>query len=475
MTKELYISEVKSLLIEFYNQLEFQKKVFVSITESLHQTEKFSYIKKIQKEQITDLFGNNEVIVESYKEIFPKRILSESKFDTRDEINKFNDFLFLSMCQKIGVLREDSNFNPLKWVKKKYRIIQEQRISDLPQNQQTNVNTGFKPNLTPQKNVNLYDQIPNSPVKQQFVKDQQALAKKMDDLKNAVNYIKQNGISTIMEGLRSALFSIGGIVVQTALAFTGAGAIANDVAWGILTLYDGYQYFVNGTGLMNLVIDIICLVTAGTLGPVLGKYIGKAASSISGVIKILMEGGAGKVIKPSLNTIKNGASVLSKWLGEAAAFMKNKMSINWVSDIVSRVQKLFTTIYDELAKWVGESVGNIAATGIRAGAWIGEKASIPILEELALLDANKYSQYVAQHVSKKEVEEMVHYIKTNMSDNRNEEILRFIDSKYGTHMGDFYANYVMAKHAQHGKKEIGKSATGAATLSTIPGHLQGGH
>ena len=64
-----------------------------------------------------------------------------------------------------------------------------------------------------------------------------------------------------MEGLRSALFSLGGVAVQTILAFTGAGAIVNDVAWGILTLYDAYQYFTNGStnSLFNLIIDIINL------------------------------------------------------------------------------------------------------------------------------------------------------------------------------------------------------------------------
>lgn len=469
MTKELYISEVKSLLIEFYNQLEFQKKVFVSITESLHQTEKFSYIKKIQKEQINDLFSNNEVIVESYKEIFPKRILTESKFGVRDEISKFNDFLFLSMCHKIGVIRENSNFNPLKWVKKK---IKEQRISDLPQNQQTY--TGPKPNLTQAK--------PGQQTAAEYKKTQPLYKKDqsttiIDDLKNAVDYITQNGIGKIMEGLRSALFSVGGIAVQTVLAFTGVGAIANDVAWGILTLYDGYQYFVNGSSssLMNLIIDVICLVTAGTLGPVLGKFIGKASSSVGNAIKIIMEGGSGKALKPVLETIKNGASALSKWLGEAVEVMKNKMGINWVSNIAGRIQKLLKTIYDELAKWIGESFGNMAATGIRAGAWIGEKVSIPILEDLARLDPEKYAQYVAQHVTKKEVEEMVHYIKTNAGDKRNEDVLRIIDSKFGTHMGDLYSKYVTSIHASHAKGQIGKSAVGAATLSTIPGHLEGGH
>jgi len=452
MTKELYISEVKNLLIEFYNQLEFQKKVFVSITESLHQTEKLPYIKKIQKEQINDLFDNNEVIVESYKEIFPKRILSESKFDIRDEINKFNDFLFLSMCQKIGVLREDSNFNPLKWVKKKYKLLQEQRISDLPQNQQTY--TGPKPNFTQAKpgQQTYADYKKTQPL---YKKDQSTNI--VDDLKNAVDYIKQNGISSIMEGLRSALFSLGGVAVQTILAFTGAGLIVNDVAWGILTLYDAYQYFENGSAssLFNLIIDIICLVTGGSLSGVLKGFIGKATTGAGNAIKMLMEGAAGKYIKPVIETIKNGASLLSKWLGEASTFMKSEMGIGWVSKHVVNIKNLFNNTVSELSKWTGEAIGSFAGSVSRGSLKIAEFMTKPfdvtIFRELQSVAPQQIEKWVGKTISQSELKAAEKYAEDNLKEKPTEEALKIVDSKFGTHIGDLYALQLNAR-------KLGKSS-----------------
>jgi hypothetical protein len=469
MKKEGYVSEIKNRLIEFYEQLEFQKKVFITVTESLSETEKFIYIKNVQEKQINDLFGNNNVIIESFNEIFPKKILTEGEFNIRNEIIKFNDFLFLSMCQKIGALNENTTVNPLKWVKKKYKLLQEQKISDLPQNQNP------IPNLTQKKNTNLYNQIPDSPTKQQFVKDQQALGKKIEAAKkpkpetsilnNAINYINQNGISTIMEGLRSALFSLGGIAVQTILAFTGAGAIVNDVAWGILTLYDAYQYFTNGSTnyLFNLIIDIICLVTAGTLSGVLKNFMGKAATSVGSALKSLMESSAGNFIKSAFNTIKNGIPTLTKWLGESATFMKTKMGIGWASFNIQRTATLLKTIANELAKWVGGSLGSAAKFAVsplmRAGIALGRTFEIGVLKELQTVAPSQIEKWVGKTVSQSEIKAAEKYAEENLKEKPTEQALRFLDSKFGTHMGDLYAFQLNAKKLGNTSAKLTKGLT----------------
>ena len=69
------LTEVENLLIEFYNQLEFQKKVFIGILNTMPDDEKYSYIKKLQIEQVNYLFSKDNLILESYKIIFPKFII----------------------------------------------------------------------------------------------------------------------------------------------------------------------------------------------------------------------------------------------------------------------------------------------------------------------------------------------------------------------------------------------------------------
>lgn len=440
------LTEVENLLIEFYNQLEFQKKVFIGILNTMSEGEKYSYIKKLQIEQVNYLFSKDNLILESYKIIFPKFIISENKFNFVDEITKFNEFLFSSICQKIGFIKE----NTLKWVKKKYKLLQEQRISDLPQNP--------KPNLTSKKNTNLYNQIPDSPTKQQFVKDQQSLGKKIEAAKkpkpetnilnNAINYINQNGISAIMEGLRSALFSIGGLTVQVVLAFTGVGAIANDVAWGILTLYDAYQYFSNGYDgkyLMNLALDIFCLATAGTLGPVLGKFIGKTAPSITNAIKILMEGGAGKYIKPVLDVIKSGAQRVSKFLGEASTFMANKMGIGWAPQSIGDIKALFNTIVTSIGDIVGTVAGKVANLIQRKGVQLFDRYNPTIAQGFSRISAEQIQSWVGRTVTESQLKAAEKLAEENLKNKPTQEVLNLIDEKLGTHIGDLFALYLNTK------------------------------
>ena len=111
-----------------------------------------------------------------------------------------------------------------------------------------------------------------------------------------------------------------GTAIQIALSFTGPGTIVNEIAWGVMTLYDAYQYFVNSApgSLATLIIDLICLLTAGTLGKALGKLVGTAGTSITGVLQKFMQTGVGQTIKPVLGVISGGASKLASWLSTSA-------------------------------------------------------------------------------------------------------------------------------------------------------------
>jgi hypothetical protein len=451
------LTEVENLLIEFYNQLEFQKKVFIGILNTMSDGEKYSSIKKLQIEQVNYLFSKDNLILESYRIMFPKFIISENKFNFVDDITKFNEFLFSSICQKIGFIKE----NTLKWVKKKYKLLQEQRISDLPQNQQT----GPTPNLGPApKPKSLYSTL--TPQQQQQYKDSQKgqtnLAKQynskkteqstsvVDYLKSAVDYITKNGISTIMEGLRSALLSVRGAAVQTVLAFTGVGAIANDVAWGMLTLYDAYQYFFNGSDgkyLMNLIIDIFCLVTAGSLGPVLGKYVGQTASSVTNVIKTLMEGSVGNYIKPVLNVIKSGGEILSKFLGEASTFMSKNMGIKWVANAIGNVKSLFNTIVTSIGDIVGSVAGEAVNLIQRAGVQLFDRYSSTVAQGFSKLSPQQIESWVGRTVTETQLKAAEKLAEDNLKNKPTEEVLNLIDKQLGTHVADLFAIYLNTKKA----------------------------
>jgi hypothetical protein len=317
-------------------------------------------------------------------------------------------------------------------------IFLEQRISDLPQNQQQ----GPKPQFTQakpgqqtygeyKKTAPLYKRDPNA-----------------DNLIDAVDYIKKNGIGAIIESLRGALISAGGVTVQTVLAFTGVGAIANDIAWGILTLYDAYQYFVNNGGgkyIINLIIDLICLATAGTLGTVLGKFFGKAATSIGNGVKILMEGGVGKAIKPIINTIKSGAAIVSKWLGQASTFMKNNMGINWASGVIEKVNSFFTTLVTELGEFIGGGVAATAGLVKRAGVNLSSKYAPSVAQGFESISTEQVKTWTSKLVTQSQLKAAQKTAEEALRDKPTQEVLNLIDTQYGTHIGDAFALYLNSK------------------------------
>ena len=531
MNKQLYISEVKSLLIEFYNQLEFQKKLIINSTKSLKRSEQLFYVKKIQNEQINKLFQNNHLIVESYLEIFPKKILSESKFDIKSEMTKFNDFLFLGVCHKIGMIKEDTKINPLKWVKRK---IKEQWISGSPQTQTTPINpnlfapapqkksppfagndfytmddrtfkyvwgrtksqysqeTGVpmqysaeerkkinaanaeyqqrladsKAKNQPQKNTTTYKGVEVPIIKNTQKSDYLGKNASMelnlrsgqtDDeaarLARVAGKIKeQGGIAAVMEGLRSALFSLLGTAAQILLAITGFG-VANDVCWAILAIYDGWQYFKNKGGttyLVNLIIDILCLATMGTLAGPLSRFAVKGFATgeqfISSLVKSVE---MGPKIKSAFPTIKLAFEYVSTTLKTASEYMKKNMGLSWIAEIPAEVASMFNDVKTWIAKAVGETAGAAAGLGSfivkRAGVELSKKFEVAALQGFEKISPEQVYKWVGRTVEESQLAAAKKTAEESLKDKPTEEVLKVIDSQYGTHMGDLFAIYISTK------------------------------
>lgn len=88
--------------------------------------------------------------------------------------------------------------------------------------------------------------------------------------------VKKIGLDRFFNGMRKALMSPMGALVQKFLSLTGIGAVATTVLWGVLTIYDAFKAL-SGTGSwMNLIIDLLCLASNG--------YLSKFLKPLQGIV-----------------------------------------------------------------------------------------------------------------------------------------------------------------------------------------------
>ena len=432
-------NSIEYLIEELINELNFHKKFLTAHIQFKEDfVNKFTYLEKYQKNLVEGLCGDNSVILEVYSHSFNRRVISESVFNFESEIDRFNQFIVSSILFQSGILSEQ--INPIDFAQNVYnkgKQVAQTAYNTGKQVAQTAYNTGKQVAQTVGKQVtSAYNQAKES-------------------LTNAVNYVKKYGISRIMEGLRSALMSGIGTAIQVALSFTGVGAIANDVAWGIMTLYDGYQYFVNGASLFNLIIDVICLVTAGTLGKFLGKWVGQAAGSIGEAFTKLLNSGAGSWLKPIVSKLAAAGSWIMGYLGKAATFMAEKMGINWVKNIVGKVGSFFNNMLTYVEQKVAPVVGKVLGKGIEtiAGANFLAKYGGSMSKKLATLGAAEIEAYTAKGIRNGTLDIIDKKIK-EFKDTTYDKILSFIDKNYGTQYADLYAEVNNLKKLSKARSKI---------------------
>lgn len=441
--------KIKKSLVELYDFLDLERRFYLGYIKVLKPSDAFKMIHERQSEVIEHIFKGDKKINETFKMLFPKNLLTESIEGIERTINLFSKFLYESVYK---------------------RALSEQRVKDLPQNkgQATPNFTNAGTAASAQRQANLNRVAAATSGTETGKAMTAANAPKQSWLDYATNYLKQKGVNFIFEQIRKALLSGVGTVIQAALSFTGVGAIAVEVVWAIMTLYDGYQWLVNGAPLINLVISSLCLLTAGYLGKVLGKYFGGvAAKNFPEVLAFFEKMGAGKLLSGSLNAIKTGASKLASLLKSALDFCVTKMNIKWLSGIFNRLIGFIEgTVIPSLEKWsskFGSATGGVPKT-IASG--LGEKIANEIRKKIpggklavafAKLDQSVAQNWIGQKIRKETLPAVDKYVADVIKDNANETIetaLTKVDKKFGQHYGDLFAFFLNVDKLRKDRQKI---------------------
>lgn len=417
--------------ISFINEeLNFQKNVHLHRISMLVGVDKNIYLRNVQNDYALGLFENNLNILENFNNKF-LNVLNESIDDFSKEIEKLNHFILESL--KINLVEQPES---------RFMSTQEREA------------------------MAMYNQ------------------RSTQSLSDVIDYIKEKGIGYIMENIRAALFSGVGTAIQVALSFTGAGAIGLTIVWGIMGLYDLYQLTVNGNTsyLGNFIIDLICCITAGALAKPLASLAGKAFASVEAMMGTIMKSSVGTVVTKFLQVIETGLQSVIGFFSQAATFMKNKMGINWVGNLVSKIEPYYNQIVEfikglriparqrllgmQARSGVAKLASYLAPAVLRTAKALSTKFSPEILEKASLLTPLEIGQYIGVQLEKTALATINKEAKSRFREKPTEDFLRWVDESYGTAYGDFYLAYLngkkMFKYNRDGKftkiPELGANA-----------------
>jgi hypothetical protein len=118
-----------------------------------------------------------------------------------------------------------------------------------------------------------------------------------------------------------------------------------------LGLYDLVQITQGAQGAWaNFIIDVICALTAGSLGKVLSKFVGTAGKTLTAAIENLVVAGMGPYIIPVIFAIQKATATIARWFTWGGNFAKTKLGINWLADKVAPAIKYMSEIVEKLVK-----------------------------------------------------------------------------------------------------------------------------
>lgn len=169
-------------------------------------------------------------------------------------------------------------------------------------------------------------------------------------------------IGCMMEGLRSAMYSVVGMAVEAFLTVTGVGAPVVVVLYGLMTVWDIYLLASGDSRFSwgNLLCSVLGVLTSGVAAPILRNLLKaagllKTGGTLKGLLGTMTKGG-GKLA----SYVKQFASFLSKGASKALGFIKQgtdwlakNFGIQWLSKYIGKAQSWL----DDIGKTAVEVTG----------------------------------------------------------------------------------------------------------------------
>ena len=472
-----YKTDIQELISDFGKSLETQKRYLSALFTNLPVNESIVILNNMKEDTVNNLFGQNQIVIENYYSVY-SNLITEVSSDLISELDRFHKFLNQSISLELYRLNEQSD-----------NVMMRRALQTDKQREVTN----------------------------KFIDDENK--RQQEWLNKAVTHIKEKGVGQFMEQLRSALFSAPGTAIQILVALTGPAtsgigpAIVTGI-WCILGLYDLYQITQGVEGAWaNFIIDVICALTAGSLGGVLSKFVGTAGKTLAAALQNLMSKGMGPYIKPVLTAIQKAGPTVSSWFTWAGLFLKRNLGISWLSDKVAPAIKYVSELVGQIIKHpkvqsatqavmpTSRQVGIVSPLGktgyvlgrtvaslipfasLRTTGALAAKHNPQVWGALANLTPYKMGVYTGQALEQSVFKIIEKEINSRFKEKPTLEVLKWVDQNFGTAYSDAYLAYLGAKKMfkyQGGKlvstvENVANTARGQSNYSSeqIPKIQQG--
>jgi hypothetical protein len=218
-------------------------------------------------------------------------------------------------------------------------------------------------------------------------KTKEYAGKAYEKVKSAVSWIKEKGVSWFFESMRAALFSWGGVAVQTFLATVGSAAFGigpaiNFVTWAAMLCYDIYLGISKGEwNWVYIIIDILGAFTAGP-GAKIAHGIFKAAGllgkgamgGLTNIVKKLGATSGGKKLAGLVQQVVGGIGTLLGYVTQAAKWLGDKLGIKFISQSATNIKNKISETVTNLSKsFKSTGAGKIAQQTGKAISNTGKK------------------------------------------------------------------------------------------------------
>jgi hypothetical protein len=436
-----YKTDIQELISDFSKSLNTQRRYLSSLFINLPVNESIVILNNIKEDSVKNLFGQNKVVLENYN-TFYNNLLTEESLSPIDELDRFHKFLSESISIELDRINE--------------------QFMDYIQSAASQVGDA------------LYQgaQVVGNTVKQGATAVYDAGKKAVDTatqwLNYATDYIVKVGVGPFMESLRSALFSVAGTAIQILVSLTGpatAGigpAIVTGI-WCILGLYDLYQITQGKDGAWaNFIIDVICALTAGSMGSVLGKFAGTVGKTLTAALENLVLKGMGPYIIPVIYALQKSIGATSRWFTWAGNFAKANLGIGWLANKVAPAIKYMSEVVETLFQKLGlnpreglktplgqagylagKTVASlIPSATLRTTGALAARMNPAVWGKLANLSSQEVGLIAGQTLEQGTMKAIEKEMNARFKEQPTEKALQWVDQMYGTAYGDAYLAYL---------------------------------
>ena len=377
-------------LLELNNSLILQYKFHESQLNTFeYDSEKETYLESIKKLYNSYFIKNKTIIFES-------SLIVESFLTVNEQLKKYFNFLSCSFLFEIGLICKNKYKN---YINESNLLILENNLNKIWNNTYNVIHENY-----------IWD---------------------------AWNWVKEKGITTIMDGIRSALDSGVGTAVQAALSFTGVGNIGVAIVWGLMAIYDLYMWLKGGKGPLNFILSVLSAISTGVLAPLLKPF--KALKgSITQIFTKLFSSNIGKTLMTWGTKLASGASKLLANIGKGVKFAADYLGIKWLSPLISSASKYI----DDVIKTMSIASKQASKTSLSTGA--KKLAAGTIIKAFGAIGSKKLSNWMLTSAGKlyinklsiKTINLIQKELVSKLKDYTDEQCYAYIDKTYGQQYGN---------------------------------------